>query len=846
MGHTARFGLFAVMILRSLAQEQVTAPEATPPAIPEAVRDTRQESSPSNTSSSPDLSGSDFSSTVFSKAGVTGNESSSNSLSTGEDPENRLLLPFVRHVVVDQKQFWAMPRRFRLKDLEWATPAAGAIAAFVASDSWIEKQIPSRIVSPSQTISNYAVYSLVGLAGSSYLLGLIRSDDHLAETGLLSAEAAINSTAVSYLFKSAFERQRPYQGNEHGTFFRGGSSFPSEHAAVAWSVASVWAHEYPGALSQTFAYGLASAVTLTRVTGKQHFASDVLVGSALGWYFARQAYRSHHDPYSAGALWGDLFDHDSPRENSHDPKNMGSPYIPIDSWVYPAFDRLIALGYIVDAYLGIRPWTRLECARLLEEVEEHSSNLADGGADGEKLLSALEEEFRDERRRLDGERSGVAGVDSVYARTTSISGTPLRDGYHFGQTIVNDYGRPYGQGFSGISGLTAHLQAGPLAVSLEGEYQHAPAVASDPLPVLQATAAVDQTLPLSNAVPQIDRFQILAGMASMTFNGIDVSFGRQSLWLGPGNFGPFLFSNNSAPMDMLRIDSVSPYEVPLLSRVLGPVRSEFFLGRLSGQKWEFSPQLSGPGLASQPFLHGTKFNFHPTENLEFGMGFTAQFGGPGNPFTWGNFVRTFYSHRVSFPADPAKRLSEFDFSYRLPGLRDWAQVYVDSMVIDEYSPLGSTRPAINPGMYFPRLPKVPRMDLRLEGATTDLNVPTHFGPGAFYWDGRYRSGYTNDGNLIGSWVGRRGRAEQGWLTYHFSPHSNLTLSYRHNSVDTAFLEGGTQRDWTLRSAVDLTRQVSLNAALELERWHFPALLAAPQSDLAATVQLTFRSARTAK
>ena len=832
------------MILRSLAQSQVTPPEVIPPAIPEAVRDAGQkESLPSNTSFSPDLSGSDLSSTVFSKAGLTGNKSSSDSLSTGEDPESRLLLPFVRHVVDDQKQFWAMPRRFHLKDLEWAAPAAGAIAAFVASDSWIEKQIPSRIVSPSQTISNYAVYSLVGLGGSSYLLGLIRSDDHLAETGLLSAEAAINSTAVSYFFKSAFERQRPYQGSEHGSFFRGGSSFPSEHAAVAWSVASVWAHAYPGALSQTFAYGLASAVTLTRVTGKQHFASDVLVGSALGWYFARQAYRSHHDPYSAGAPWGNLIDHDSPRENSHDPRNMGSPYIPIDSWVYPVFDRLIALGYVANAYLGIRPWTRLECARLLEEAEEHRSNLGDGGADGEKLFSALQEEFQDERHRLDGERNGVASVDSVYARTTSIHGIPLRDGYHFGQTVVNDYGRPYGQGFGVISGLMAHLQAGPLALSLQGEYQHAPAVASDPSPVLQATAAVDQTLPLSNSVPQIDRFQILTGMASMTFNGIDVSFGRQSLWLGPENSGPFLFSNNSAPMTMVRIDSVSPYEVPLLSRVLGPMRSEFFLGRLSGQNWEFSPQLFGPGLASQPFLHGTKISFHPTANLEFGMGFTAQFGGTGNPFTWGNFARTFYSHRVGIARDPAKRLSEFDLSYRVPGLRSWMQIYVDSMVIDEYSPLGSTRPAINPGVYFPRLPKLHRVDVRFEGVTTDLNVPARYGPGAFYWDTRYRSGYTNDGNLIGSWVGRSGRGEQSWATYHFSPRSDIQLAYRQNIVDSSFLEGGRLQDIGLRANAALNDSIGLSALGQYENWRLPLLAPAVKSNFTASLQLTFWSGK---
>ena len=758
-------------------------------------------------------------------------------LPPGEDPENRLLVPFARHFMSDQENFWSAPRHLRLNDLKWIVPLAGVTAAFVASDSWISKQVPPNYVHSSKTFSNYTVYSLVGVSAGSLLWGRVRGNDHLSEAGLLMGEAALNSTATSYLLKEACRRERPFQGAQQGEFFQGGSSFPSEHAAVAWSVASVWAHEYPSPLSQTLAYGLASAVTLTRVTSKQHFASDALIGSLLGWYFGRQIYRTHHDVDLGGAPWGSVFDADIPREGRR-PDDMGSPYVLIDSWVYPAFDRLIALGAIQSAHVGLRPWTRIECARLLGEAKEQGGDAAKGGL--QDTLDALAEEFAPEIRHLDGASNQGMAVDSVYTRATSIVGLPLRDGFHFGQTIVNDYGRPYGEGFNAIAGFTAHAEAGPLSVSFQGEYQHAPAVASDPLPVLEATAAADMTLPLPNGVGEINRLRLVQGAVGLTFDGIEFSFGQQSLWLGPGQAGPFLFSNNSEPMTMLRIDSVSPYEVPLVSSLLGPVRSEFFLGRLSGQNWEFSPKLLGPNLPSQPFLHGTKFSFHPTANFEFGMGFTAQFGGTGNPFTWGNFIRTFYSHKFNVYANPAKRLSEFEFRYRLPGLRDWVQMYIDSMVIDEYSPLGSSRPAINPGVYFPRMPKAGRIDLRLEGVTTDLNVPSHFGPGAFYWDGRYRSGYTNNGTLIGSWVGRRGRGEQGWLTYHFSPRSSLLLGYRHNNVDKAFLDGGTLRDWTLRSDLELTRQISLAALVEPERWHFPVLRAGAQSDVRASVQVTYR------
>jgi hypothetical protein len=758
----------------------------------------------------------------------------------GTDPNNHFMLPFFDHLVQDQRSFWLAPAHFHKQDLEWIVPFAGVTAGFVEGDSWISRQAPLGEVNRSKTFSNYATYSLIGAGAGSFLLGHIRNDDQMSEAGLLSGEAAINATAISYFIKNVAQRERPYQQNGSGRFFQNGNSFPSEHAAIAWSIASVMAHEYPGTLTKILAYGLATGVSATRVTGQQHFPSDVIVGSALGWYFGRQVYRAHHDSDLGGASWGSLLPEKSGDE-TRNPENMGSSNVPLDSWIYPALERLIALGYIKSGYLGIRPWSRLECARMLEEAQQQIEDAGDQGGEALRIYNDLTDELAVETRRLNGTANVAMSLDSVYARTTQISGSPLRDGYHFGQTIINDYGRPYGEGFNAVGGLTAHAEAGPLSISLQGEYQHSRAVASDPFSVLQATAAIDSTMPLANGTAQLNRFRLLDSTVAVTFHNTQVSFGQQSLWLGPSESGPFLFSDNAEPMTMLRIDSVSPYEVPLISKFLGPVRSQFFIGRLSGQNWEFSPVLYGPNLSSQPFVHGTKFSFHPTDNLEFGIGFTAQFGGTGNPFTWGNFLKTIYYHngRMGQCCNPAKRLSEFDFNYRVPGLRNWLQVYADSMVIDEYSPLGSNRPAINPGVYLSHVPKIPKLDLRIEGVTDDMNVPSHFGPGAFYWDERYHSGYTNDGNLIGSWIGRRGRGEQGWLTYRFSPRSNIQFGYRHNSVDKAFLQGGTLQDFNLRTDLMLTHNLGISGFVQHETWNFPALSPMAQSDTTASIQLTF-------
>ncbi len=762
-------------------------------------------------------------------------------LKPGEDPENRLGVPFLRHLATDQKNFWTSPARARGKDLPLLLPFVATSGLLIASDSWISRQVPDKPnqLKQSLDLSNYAAYSMVGIAGGAFLLGQVKGNEHLKEAGLLSGEAAINGTAIDYIFKGISQRPRPLIGDGNGTFFQGGSSFASEHATVAWSVASVFAHEYPGPLTKFFAYGLASAVTLTRVTSKEHFPTDAFVGSALGWFIGRQVYRAHHDTELGGSAWGDFLE--GGEKGPRGVENMGSPYVPVDSWVYPVLDRLAGLGYVKSAHAGMRPWTRMECARLVEEAGEDIA--AEESSSASQLYNSLADEFSAEIGRLNGDANVGADLDSVYSRVTGISGTPLRDGYNFGQTIINDYGRPYGEGFNNVTGVISHAVFGPVFISFRGEYQHAPAVASDPASVLNATATAAAVLPLPNGTPVIDRFRLLESTIGVTFKNTEISFGKQSLWLGPGEGGPLLFSDNAEPIPMFHIDQIAPLYVPGLSRLFGPIRTEFFIGRLSGLNWISGDNtLFGPNISNQPFIHGEKLSFKPNPNLEFGFGVTTLFGGPGLPVTWKNFVRTLTNN--GFPgtsSDPGDRRSTFDLSYRVPYLRDYLTIYADSLVEDEVSPLGSTRPSMRLGTYFPKIPRVPKLELRLEGVYTD--VPGQAPGGFIYWNGRYRSGYTNNGYLLASWIGRQGRGGQAWATYWLTGQNKIQVSYRHAETDKAFIGGGRLNDFAARGELRLTSSVALVGGVQYERWNFPVLRAEPTSNFTTSVELKFHAQR---
>ena len=770
-------------------------------------------------------------------------------LRPGEDPENRLLVPFLHHLAKDQENFWTAPAHLRIRDLRWILPVAAGVGALFASDHWISQQVPDKPnqLKRSLKISDYAAYSMVGAAGGAYLWGHLTKNDRLGETGFLAGEAAVNALAVNALLKASTQRPRPYQTDGKGTFFQGGSSFSSDHSALAWSVASVVAHEYPGPMTQLLAYGLASTVTLTRVTSKQHFASDAVLGSFLGWYFGREVYRAHHDPHLGGSAWGDYWEEG--RETGRKPLSMGSPYVPMDSWVYPAFDRLVALGQISDAYLGIRPWTRMECARMLDEARDEMppDSIAEDGAG--RIYQSLIEEFRDEIGRLEGAPNLGARVDSIYTRMTGISGRPVRDGYHFGQTLINDYGRPYWTGLNNVTGISAEAEAGPFAFYVRGEYQHAPAVPSDSPQVLAATAAADFTPPLPNGTAQINRLQWLDATVALKINNVQFSFGKQSEWLGPNESGPLLLSDNADSFPIFKIDSVSPFTIPLLSKLIGPVRTQFFIGQLSGQHWEFCANTScagqvnsdgvlGPNINPQPFLHGEKFSFKPTDNLELGMGITAMFGGPGQPVTWHDFLRTYFVHTSNAATNPGKRSSAFDFTYRIPGLRNWLTVYGDSLVVDEFTPIGSSRPTLNFGVYLPKVPRVHNLDFRAEVLRT-AHTP-EFPPGFVYFDfRRFRSGYTNDGNLLASWIGRAGRGGQAWATYWISPRTKIQLGYRLQMVYKDFVQGGRLSDYSARGEYTLGSRFSLSGFLQYEKWWFPVLSSTQQSNVTASLQLTF-------
>lgn len=557
------------------------------------------------------------------------------------------------------------------------------------------------------------------------------------------------------------------------------------------------------------------------------------------------------------------------------PDILGSPFIPVDSWIYPAMWRLYALGYVDTdlVYLGMRPWTRASVVHMLEgtgaRLEAADTSRNAGAEEAEGIYESISEQLRTDMEGPCGPHEGGAQIESVYSMGRGISGTPLRDSYHLGQSIVNDYGRPYANGFNNYSGVSGYATSGRFAFYVRTEYQGAPSAAGYSPALYQTLATLDGTVnpitgvayPNQATIPEgpiaaANYGRFLEAYVSFQYWNHVISFGKQDQWLGPGKGGSFAYSNNAQNIYALHINRIEPLYIPGLSRLTGPFRYEFLIGPLRGHTEMPDPLYPGSSGAPQPnviapgdpWVHVEKVNFKPTENVELGFERTVIFGGEGHaPVNLKEFLRSFFSVEGTDlatkygPTDPGARFGSFDFSYRLPFVRNWLTLYADGEVHDDISPADAPRRAgWRPGLYLSHVPGIAKLDIRAEGADTDPPVRPSSEGRFMYFEAIQRQGYTNQGQIFGDWIGRQAKGGQGWLTYHLSGNEWIQLSLRNQKADQNFIASGTTvDDLNVQVVKRIARDVALEGNFTLEHWKAPIYLPGQQTVTATTVQLTW-------
>ena len=522
----------------------------------------------------------------------------------------------------------------------------------------------------------------------------------------------------------------------------------------------------------------------------------------------------------------------------------GSPFIPVDSWIYPAALRLHDLGYLSTLYVDLRPYTRASLAHALllsrQSIAEDEINYGHA-EESVALYHALAQELAPE---LSGVTSSRPVLEQAYARVRGITGPVLNDSYHLGQTYVNDYGRPFQEGFNAIAGASGYVSYGRANLYLRGEYQHSPGSAgysAATAAVLAGNDGMDPTVPHfvipAGPLPQRDQFRMLNALASVHLAGHQIAFGRSDDWLGPATGGAMTWSNNAEPIYAFRINRIEPLYIPLLARITGPFRYEFFVGSLKGHD---SP--------NAPWVHMEKASFKPTKDLEFGLARTALWGGKGHvPVTLATFFRSFFSAAGVQPdvkfsrQDPGARFSTFDFTYRVPAWNHLFTTYADSFVHDNVFPISNPRrAAVRAGLLVSRLPGAPRVDVRAEGAYTDVRDPQSVGGTFLFQEVVYKEAYTNRSFLLGDPLGREGKGGNLWITFHRSPREDFQFEYRRVKAAKDFIPGGTtQQNIVFSARLRPNEHLEVRGSVQQEFTKAPLLDANTRKPFGATVQLTW-------
>jgi hypothetical protein len=475
------------------------------------------------------------------------------------------------------------------------------------------------------------------------------------------------------------------------------------------------------------------------------------------------------------------------------------------------------------------------------------------------------------------------------------------------------------------TGASGYASAGRFVFYARGEFQAAPSADGYSQALANALSTVDATtfcmnnavwnpttlcgastpynqatIPMGLIATTADARVIEAFVSAHVLNH-EISFGRQDDWLGPGLGGGMAYSNNAANIYSFRINRIEPLYVPLLSRLTGPFRYDFLVGALRGHTYMPNPAFVSTAVTpdqpnviapGDPWVHVEKVSFRPTKNLEFGFERTVIWAGKGHgAVNVKSFLRSFFSLvsplcdtktdpttgktidtycPKNSPDDPGARFGAFDFSYRLPFVRNWLTLYTDSEVHDDVSPADAPRRAsYRPGLYLSHVPGLPKLDLRVEAASTDPSssdrpaqgaYPSHYGQ-FMYWEQIQKQGYTNQGQLFGDWIGREDKGGQAWITWHLSGNEWLQAGYRNQKATSNFIPGSTNVTYTgspcsVNSPClppggttlnDINFQVvkrfgkdfEVNGNFAIEHWKAPIYLPGPQTVTTTTIQLTW-------
>jgi hypothetical protein len=523
---------------------------------------------------------------------------------------------------------------------------------------------------------------------------------------------------------------------------------------------------------------------------------------------------------------------------SRDAYALPSNNVPLDDWSYAALDKLAGFGLIYSDVHGMRPYTRLEVARLVNEAlnskEEKKLELP---PIIEQMLKRFEREFREELavygRGKETEPAALvlrpvqdAKVAYVYSdgkprdflNTNTVTQYPQGGGnivaYEGTPLLHNNEGVVYGKGNNVSFQFSSSFQlwdvfsgyVEPIAIERENATPGRP------------TGGTPSTV---GSLDNSDLYLLKGYVKFSPFDSLEVEFGRDAMWWGQGYNGTLILTDNAAPLDMLKVSNPTPSILPGFLGYLGPFRYTLFCAQLETDR-DFPNTKYG----------GSRVDFKPTPNFEIGMSHTFQFGGTGS-LSSGSFLS--YLELVSMKKfggsvnSAENHEAAFDFRYRMPYLWN-AEFYGEWGGEDTgFTPNNVRRFFLEDigyilGLYFPKVTADGLTDLRFEYADNVNEGPigSHVN-GLWYAHGLYISGMTYNGLILGDPMGPDARDFFVRATRYLTCHIKAGLDFEYSQTgrnvgrsEESIFEGGADLTWELNTAVSAMARYAYGEVLNLD------------------------------
>jgi len=292
---------------------------------------------------------------------------------------------------------------------------------------------------------------------------------------------------------------------------------------------------------------------------------------------------------------------------------------------------------------------------------------------------------------------------------------------------------------------------------------------------------------------------------------LEMGFGRDTLWWGPGYHGSMLLSNNAYPLPMLKLSNQRPYKLPWLLKEMGDWNSVFFISRLEEKR-----------VISEPYLVGMRTEYNPFSYFTFGMSRTIILGGEGRPhLSLSDYVRIFRAAgRTEFKEGKLNtdQLAAFDFTLRLPRSQQeffkWLsniELYWEYAGEDRFAPWENEAPGYLLGIYTPDLFRFNGLDFRAEYAKTGSSWYTH---------GTYGTGYRYKGSILGHHMATDAQDIFLMLSKDFENNikANFTLDVERQGVSLSNVQRKLELGINFALAPFEDKDLNIEAGYELE--HF--------------------------